>query len=269
LSWSKFKQINQNFENEFTTYSNNSVNFNFNNFSEDANFYKLSFGDGNDLFFDVDTISNYLHNYQNSGVFILETSAFFCNETISTKDTLCINVYPDVQIDIDAYGFQNSDSTILIQLTNNSSYVDSFFAQYNYQFSDGYSLVSNEVYHEIELPLIDEISFDVTTNICGQTYSQNYFVDVVLPTFEVSPNDIKFKVYPNPFSDFIHIEIDNNVIELGNQFQYILYNFEGKILKRQNLGKKTVHTNYFPSGVYFYAIRDLKGNILQNGSLIK
>ena len=73
-------------------------------------------------------------------------------------------------------------------------------------------------------------------------------------------------IYPNPTEDILQIEL-NEV--LGNQFGYILYNIEGKMLIRNQITEKVTRLPLFefPEGIYIikviqdnktYAIRQFK-----------
>jgi len=259
--------IDQSFEQTIST-TNTSATFDFSNFSADANFYKIDFGDSSALIFSLDTVSNYVHNYLESGIYIIHTTGYFCNATLTKTDTLCVNVNPIITFDIQSNAFQNSDSTLLLQIENNSSAIDSLFAIYAYTINNTLTIASNEAFLEIELPISSYLTFEIQTEICGQFFSETYVVDVILSNDNAQIPNKNIKCYPNPFTEFIAVQFETNL--LYNQYQIAIYDAKGKLVVQQNLANNRIATLSFESGIYFYKISSTADkNIISSGTLVK
>lgn len=83
------------------------------------------------------------------------------------------------------------------------------------------------------------------------------FNNVDLPDSRVSKN---LNAYPNPFKTFVNIDIPNRTI--GSQYEYILYDITGKIIKRHRSTIEsadiTIDLEYLPNTTYIL-------NVLYNG----
>jgi Secretion system C-terminal sorting domain/WD40-like Beta Propeller Repeat len=76
------------------------------------------------------------------------------------------------------------------------------------------------------------------------------------------------KVFPNPFTATINIEI-NELTSEGALFN--LYDLSGKIIKQQKINNErtSISFNQLSSGIYAYQIIDGKGKLIYSGKLVK
>jgi Secretion system C-terminal sorting domain/WD40-like Beta Propeller Repeat len=78
----------------------------------------------------------------------------------------------------------------------------------------------------------------------------------------------QLKVFPNPFTGTINIEINELTAE-GALFN--LYDLSGKIIKQQKINnlRTSISFNHLSSGIYPYQIIDGKGKLIYSGKLVK
>ena len=103
----------------------------------------------------------------------------------------------------------------------------------------------------------------------GNITAAYYYIDDVFVTTdsaladasELTVESEKIKVYPNPASTMLNIEVQNN----SEQDNFCLYNDFGQLVEctRMNNNFNTVSVSNLPAGLYYYRITD------ENGKLIK
>ena len=72
-------------------------------------------------------------------------------------------------------------------------------------------------------------------------------------------------IFPNPFNDAFTISSESNEPSV-----LILYDLNGKIIMEMEIaGNTTIQTNEIAAGMYFYSLMDKKGNVKEQGKLIK
>lgn len=126
-----------------------------------------------------------------------------------------------------------------IHVTNITSqfWVDNFRFRFHFNNDNG-----NNLY-------IDDI------NIYAESPSDDY----ILNTTTIVHDNIQFKVYPNPASDFVHIDFE---LQAAQQVSFAVVNAQGQVVQTNtiqgNAGKNTVllDTEQLSTGVYY-----LKGSI--------
>ncbi len=89
------------------------------------------------------------------------------------------------------------------------------------------------------------------------------FTNVVGSNFA---NSIELSVYPNPATDYIHIQSSKTLQTVNFQ----LTNMAGQVVLSQKITPNDeISIRHLPQGVYGYQMKDLKGVILSVGELIK
>ena len=88
-------------------------------------------------------------------------------------------------------------------------------------------------------------------------YSKLYINDLMVGN-ENSALAIQAKVYPNPFNDFVFIDLENNITELNIE----VLNSMGQILQTdqfQNISRIKIPTSNYSNGIFFIKIIDEDG----------
>jgi hypothetical protein len=92
------------------------------------------------------------------------------------------------------------------------------------------------------------------------TYTATFDIETGITDIEASA----LTIYPNPATDNISITLPENI----SQAFFTLYDMQGKILIKQEVGnKETVTVNNLASGIYIYSVRTDKQN--HTGKLIR
>jgi hypothetical protein len=80
-------------------------------------------------------------------------------------------------------------------------------------------------------------------------------------------NDLNVKIYPNPFSGQIWIDVQNPIIGA----QYSIFSIDGKRISRDvlNQGIQLIQTEQFANGTYILTITDKTGKQVFNSKLVK
>ena len=113
---------------------------------------------------------------------------------------------------------------------------------------------SAAIYFDFNAPII--------TNQTLHTIGENLImvsIDPVEPLAEV-------KIYPNPFSEFVNIEIEDLRIDDG---QFKLFDATGKLLRQQNFNQSNFrfHKKNLRTGMYFFTIEN-NGQLISSGKMI-
>jgi len=84
---------------------------------------------------------------------------------------------------------------------------------------------------------------------------------------EEGKNKGRIRIYPNPVSDELHISLPDN----EGAMRVSIYNSKGKMVKEINTAqpKLKIQMEEMPSGIYFYRVHSLSGNLLFTGKLVK
>ncbi|MDQ3112308.1 MAG: T9SS type A sorting domain-containing protein [Bacteroidota bacterium] len=69
-------------------------------------------------------------------------------------------------------------------------------------------------------------------------------------------NENSIKVFPNPFSSFTQIETDPALLHIYNDLQFVLYDVNGKIVRKEKMTNTVmrVERGDLPDGIYFYRV---------------
>lgn len=121
----------------------------------------------------------------------------------------------------------------------------------------------------------DSLTDTIHVGTAFPDYSMYYIDDVCVSTDSIyndtgtgveniSSNNGFVKTFPNPFSNQLTFTSADN-----EQTTILLYDFlSRKILQKTFTNSTTVNTEQFPSGIYFYELRNAE-KIISNGKLIK
>lgn len=90
---------------------------------------------------------------------------------------------------------------------------------------------------------------DLTLDAGNRITFNNISVDgVQLPLLVDENNAMKFKSYPNPFSDVI------NIVGINNYSEYTIYTIDGKLLKKGIIQNTQIHLGDLSKGIYLLQI---------------
>lgn len=107
-------------------------------------------------------------------------------------------------------------------------------------------------------------SFDL--NVGSVLYVDDLSLETVTGIIDLSKEFTAVKVYPNPVSDFVKFEIENE----GENLELSLFDNAGRQIEQLTFSGKSTEVNLsnFPAGVYSYRVSD-KSNLLGSGSFVK
>ena len=76
------------------------------------------------------------------------------------------------------------------------------------------------------------------------------------------------KLYPNPFDDILLLEIPT--VKAGVDYTFNLFNSQSQVVqqKKVNTNIEQIDTEYLPSGLYFYLIKDSQGRVVASGKVV-
>ena len=126
------------------------------------------------------------------------------------------------------------------------------------------------------IPLTDEQpdSFNVIImssgsldlNVGSRLWVDDLSLETITGIINLSEETSSVKVYPNPASDFVKFEIENEAQNL----ELSIFDNAGRQIKQVTFNGKSTEVNLsnFPAGVYSYRISD-SDNLMDTGSFIK
>ena len=211
------------------------------------------------------TSLDYLIRFQNTGT----DTAF----TVLVRDTLSGDLEMEsfqVLNSSHPYELRIEQSNILVFTFNNIHLPDS-----NVNEAASHGFVKFKIGQKLDLPdgtlILNQagIYFDfnepIITNQTSHLISRN-FLDLVPIIEHPEYGQLQFKVFPNPSSATVYIEIEG-LEELELQFN--LYDLSGRLISQQNFenGRMTLERNKLQSGLYIYRIEH-DGLLINSGKLI-
>jgi Right handed beta helix region/Secretion system C-terminal sorting domain len=86
-------------------------------------------------------------------------------------------------------------------------------------------------------------------------------------TSTITLNDLNVKIYPNPFSGQIWIDVEKPLVSA----HYSIFSIDGKLISRDvlNQGTQLIQTEQFANGTYILTITDKNGKQVFNSKLVK
>ncbi|MBT3748884.1 MAG: T9SS type A sorting domain-containing protein [Bacteroidetes bacterium] len=116
----------------------------------------------------------------------------------------------------------------------------------------------------------DEIDFLKEWISERMTWLDDYMPGVQIYTrVQEQVMDLSARVYPNPFTDQVQIEIKSGAIDALNVIR--VFNVHGQQIVNHVIKDRTtsISTSNYPAGLYFYELSDLAGRIHERGKLVK
>jgi len=159
----------------------------------------------------------------------------------------------------------SNTSSFTLELANNfeSPYVEIYIQNQNDRFSKKSITINNQCvvdqdndgfYNDVDCddnnPDINPDAIEILDNDIDENCDGQLLSSVQILT------DVKIKVFPNPVSDYINIQLDQSI-----PLAYKLYSAEGKLLDSQNLNNDVdfkINMKAFPNGAYYLEIIDIK-----------
>ena len=189
--------------------------------------------------------SIYYYSYQNS-------------RTCEYKDTLTAIQQPIPGVSTSNPSFWDSDlqGGYNMNIANTSSLYDSAYWWHNFTYqayptNNFNQWLYKHGYHNFHLFLKDRYGCMADTLIDSLIYIRNYQDSLFFSGInEVSQTNLN--IYPNPFNNQINIELDKTA-----EFNIILFNNEGKIIKQEKANKRKntlVLDERLPKGIYLLKI---------------
>ncbi len=84
---------------------------------------------------------------------------------------------------------------------------------------------------------------------------------------ETVPQPPKFTIYPNPASDFIHLNWNSHALS-AEKFEVRIYNMLGQVVWQSKTTSNTINVSNLPNGIYSFCIIDKKNRIQYSRQLI-
>ncbi len=83
------------------------------------------------------------------------------------------------------------------------------------------------------------------------------------------PTGIEAKVYPNPFFDYLQVELVKSSTNAA-LYTFYLQNSQAQVLLNQHINGaiERIDTGRLPSGLYFYLIKDAQGSVVASGKVV-
>ena len=126
--------------------------------------------------------------------------------------------------------------------------------------------IFDTTYIEVIETIYDTVQVIDTTSV---SVTDTLFIDVNTTDVNDVILNLKLKVYPNPSSEFIIVEIDDH-IALSN-FKFEIVDISGILVYEMPLTQKIFSINakdIGPTGTYFIILRNIDGNQIENKTLI-
>ncbi len=103
--------------------------------------------------------------------------------------------------------------------------------------------------------------------VMGFQYTYGPPIPVGIQDFNNAASDVKF--YPNPFSDYTSINIDNKELPNDAELNLQIFDMLGNSVYTQTLHSKRERLHLpLADGVYFYRVNDLKNKFLATGKIM-
>ncbi len=137
-------------------------------------------------------------------------------------------------------------------ITLNDSILESDSPNGN-QWYDQHGEISGE--KDQNLTVEKEGAYYVLVTLSGCTSNASNVIDVEITGIDVPHENRNIKIYPNPVSNELTLEIEGN----NKKLHYVILNFSGQIIQKGFLMEKTIiQTSHFTSGVYFIRLENGK-----------
>lgn len=131
--------------------------------------------------------------------------------------------------------------------------------------------VSSYTIHKLDNGLLLTVGGNVTTGNGSSSscvlISQNIpYVSIA----QLNNDELKYNVYPNPTSNFLHINIDEKIVNTGSDLIMKIFDISGKEIRSINLEQPTLSINIEDIAIGTYSFNIIgKGSIIYSSSFIK
>jgi hypothetical protein len=158
------------------------------------------------------------------------TSSFLCASSMYANSnllTMTVNTIPPIPVISLNGNILSSDASVGNQWYDQNGLI-------NGAISQDYTVTTNGSYYVI-----------VTLSGCSSEKSNT--IGVIFTNIDTKEKYENIKIYPNPFSDELIIEVEGNQVKLS----FDILNSQGEVILKSYMYEKTrVQTNSYPSGVY-------------------
>ncbi len=119
-----------------------------------------------------------------------------------------------------------------------------------------------------ELPNVPVVDIDISNDgkLVAATYGRSmyyYLVPDLVNNVNLHPS--KVKIFPNPTTDYIIVEID----DAFKDYTFSMINRKGEVIIRDNLINEKISVRHLPRAVYYVSIRDKRGKIVSTKLFFK
>jgi len=232
------------------------------------------FGDGNSS-----TLENPIHQYFNSGEYVVEQRVFNHRNCISIfRDTILVTISTSCVAKFDLALDTTKPSTLY--LVNNSSNDNS--NQYFWDFGDGNTSTDKNPTHQYAENKVYPICLRVSDTVlnCMSIYCDTVGLDsngniLKSPGFTLKvidgaaiglnekDNPLKeLQLYPNPADDIISIKWPPKV----NEINYHIFNINGQIIGNGKLTREdrnAINVSQLPTGIYWIQINNEENQLIK------
>ncbi len=194
-------------------------------------------------------MKQFLQKFKTKKTFIILGILFFSSATLKAQ---CDSTFT----------YTTDTSGYLVNFTPQ----DAFALSYSWDFGDGNSSIDASPSYNYADTGAYTVCLTVTTFVQGQQVQCSSCQNVIISTNNtidstanlVNLNEIKYSVFPNPFNDYLTIDIENNKKDLS----FELVNVNGVVLIKDVLKptNNTINTLKLEKGIYFVKIITPEGN---------
>ncbi len=200
--------------------------------------WSWDFGDGN-----LDSIPNTNHTYDDPGTYIVSLGVFDGGECYTTvsKEIIVADTTPVVA----AFSYSIDDLTVAF--TDNSQNAD----EWMWNFGDGNSSTEQSPTHIYSMA--DDYNVQlIASNACG---NENSYSQIISFTSIATIQQSDIKVFPNPFSNFISIDIPEEALMKNLNFE--LYDIYGRLIHEGEVNGHDTKINLDKAsvGTYILAVK--------------
>jgi len=136
--------------------------------------------------------------------------------------------------------------------------------EWSWDFGDGTTSTEQNPQHLFTSSQDYEVCLTATNDAGSSTTCEP--LSVILSSNKDIVQGAFLKVFPNPTSDFVYLEINN---QLPENTQIIFNDISGKLIKQQTISlSNRINVSDWTAGIYFYQLSDEKGKLLDRGELV-
>ena len=224
------------------------------NTQNEVNQWLWSFGDGQ-----TSTLQNPSHQFQDEGDFQVCLSATNDFGSDSTCQIFTVvNLFP-----IAAFGFEISDQG-QVQFTDSSR---NEITDWLWDFGDGSTAIDQNPMYTYTASDVYNACLTVSNTFASDSTCRS--INVVVTNIENFYPGVQLRLSPNPFSDFLQLEILGN-LPAATRLRAFIYDLNGRILKQENIQNQlSIGTEDWSKGMYLLEIRNEQGQRVGTYQILK